>query len=86
MTKSNTSFLKGQKHLVKRHRAETRFQWTGRLAIAMSLAFLIFMVGSIFWQGKSALKTHQIALTVNLSADIVDPADIGAGVLYWPVQ
>tara|TARA_R110002096_G_C14651220_1_gene726482 strand:- start:2248 stop:3516 length:1269 start_codon:yes stop_codon:yes gene_type:complete len=76
MTDTDTSFLKGQKHLVKRHRAETRFQWMGRLAIVMSLSFLIFMVGSIFWQGKSALQTSEIALTVNLSAEVIDPQDI----------
>ena len=78
MTNPDTSFLKGQKHLVKRHRAETRFQWAGKAAIAMSLAFLIFMVVSIFWQGKSALRTHQVALNVNLSSDVVDPSDIRA--------
>ncbi|MGB0440705.1 MAG: PstA family ABC transporter permease, partial [Paracoccaceae bacterium] len=72
------SFAKGQAHLRGRHAAETRFQWTGRVAIAMSLAFLVFMIGSIFWQGKGALSTTQIALTVNLDADAVDPADIGA--------
>ncbi|GLQ33721.1 phosphate transport system permease protein PstA [Amylibacter marinus] len=76
MTSTNTSFLKGQAHLTKRHRAETRFQMMGRFAIALSLAFLIFMVGSIFWQGKSALQTHQIALKLDLSAKNVDPADI----------
>ena len=76
MTNSDTSFLKGQVGLIKRHRSETRFQWTGRLAIFLSLAFLVFMVGSIFWQGKSALKTTEIALIVDLSQDNVDPANI----------
>lgn len=76
MTNSDTSFLKGQVGLIKRHRSETRFQWTGRLAIFLSLAFLVFMVGSIFWQGKSALKTTEVALIVDLSQDNVDPANI----------
>lgn len=73
MTDLNTSFLKGQKHLVKRHRAETRFQWMGRMAIALSLTFLVFMVASIFWQGKGALLTTKIALDVDLSVKMIDP-------------
>jgi len=62
--------------LVKRHRAETRFQWLGRIAIAVSLAFLVFMITSIFWQGKSALRTTNIALNFDLSAEVIDPNDI----------
>ena len=75
-TPQGSEFSKGQKHLRRRHAAETRFQWTGRVAIALSLAFLVFMVGSIFWTGKSALTTTEIAITVNLDADAVDPNDI----------
>ena len=74
---SPSDLTKGQAHLKRRHASELRFRWTGRLAIALSLAFLAFMVGSIFWQGKGAVSTTQIALTVNLDADAVDPADIG---------
>lgn len=76
MINTDTSFLKGQRHLIRRHRAEQRFQWMGRAAIAVSLAFLVFMVSSIFWQGKGALITTKIAITVDLSAEMVDPANI----------
>ena len=76
MTNPDIGFLKGQKHLTRRHRAEQRFQWMGRAAIAVSLAFLAFMVVSIFWQGKGALMTTKIALTVDLSADMIDSANI----------
>lgn len=76
MTDLDTSLLQGQKHLAKRHRSESRFQWMGRMAIVVSLSFLVFMVGSIFWQGKSAVTTTEIALQINLSADVVDPNDI----------
>ena len=74
---SLSDLTKGQAHLKRRHASELRFRWTGRLAIALSLAFLAFMIGSIFWQGKGAISTTQIALTVNLDADAVNPADIG---------
>ena len=60
----------------KRHASETRFRWMGRLAIALSLGFLAFMVVSIFWQGKSALRSTEIAITVDLGPENVDPADI----------
>ena len=72
------SFKKGQAHLVKRHRAESRFRWMGRGAIALSLGFLAFMMVSILWQGKGAVLTTQIAVQVDLSLDTIDPADIDA--------
>lgn len=76
MTEAATNFRKGQKELVSRHRAETRFQWTGKLAIALSLAFLAFMIGSMAWQGKGALTTTEVRLNVDLGPDNVDPEDI----------
>jgi phosphate transport system permease protein len=76
MTSSNSSFLKGQTHLLRRHKAESRFQWLGRIAIAVSLTFLVFMLVSIFWQGKGAMSTTKIALNVDLSIENIDPADI----------
>ncbi len=76
MTNPNTNFLKGQKQLARRYRAEQRFQWMGRAAIAVSLTFLAFMVSSIFWQGKGALMTTKVALTVDLSTEMIDPANI----------
>jgi phosphate transport system permease protein len=71
-----SDLTKGQKHLRRRHAAEKRFQWMGRIAIAISLTFLAFMVGSIAWQGKGALSSTQVAVRVNLDAEAVDPANI----------
>ncbi len=76
MTNPNTSFLKGQKHLNRRHNAEQRFQWMGRIAIALSLLFLAFMITSIIWQGKGAVSTTKVMLTFDLSAQMVDPENI----------
>ncbi len=76
MTSPNTSFLKGQKHLTRRHRAEWRFRWLGRVAIILSLGFLVFMVASIFLQGKGAVSVAKIALRVDLSAQMIDPQNI----------
>ncbi|GHA44887.1 phosphate transport system permease protein PstA [Amylibacter ulvae] len=74
-----TSMLTTPTRLRKsREASETRFKWFGRGAIALSLAFLVFMVGSIILQGKGALTTSEIAVTVDLSADNIDPNDIEA--------
>ncbi|MCF6233369.1 MAG: phosphate ABC transporter permease PstA [Rhodobacteraceae bacterium] len=62
-------------NLIRRHRAERRFQWTGRGAIAISLLFLLFMVGSILRDASGVIRQTQIALVVDLSVENIDPAD-----------
>ena len=61
--------------LTGRHRAEQRFQWAGRSAIAISLMFLTIMVGSIAITASGTLRQTQIAVQVDLSAQKVDPSD-----------
>jgi len=63
-------------NLIRRHRAEQRFQWAGRMAIFISLTFLAVMVGTIAMDGAGTLRQTQIAVTVDLGADAVDPEDI----------
>lgn len=65
-------------NLIRRHRAEQRFQWAGRTAILISLAFLVLMFGTILRNGSGVLRLTQIAVTVDLSPEMVDPADPGA--------
>ncbi len=62
--------------LARRQRAEKRFQWAGRLAILTSLAFLVFMTGSILTDAAGVVRRTQIAVTVDLRSELVDPADI----------
>ena len=64
--------------LIRRHRAEQRFQWAGRFAIFVSLAFLVLMIGSILMDGVGVVRQTQIEVTVDLGADAVDPNDIAA--------
>ena len=64
--------------LQQRRRKESTFQWAGRIAIIISLAFLVAMVGSIFLTGKSAIYQTELALKVDLGPDVVDPNDIDA--------
>ncbi|WP_306116202.1 MULTISPECIES: phosphate ABC transporter permease PstA [unclassified Roseovarius] len=60
-----------------RNKSEKRFQWAGRGAIAISLAFLVIMFFSIISTGLGALQQSQIAVTVDLSAEEVDPENVG---------
>ena len=63
-------------NLGKRHRAEKRFQWTGKSAIAISLAFLAWMVITIFSDASGAVRQVQIAVSFDLSEENVDPQNI----------
>ncbi len=65
-------------NLIRRHRAEKRFQWAGRSAIFISLAFLVVMVGTILRDGSGTLRQTQIAVVVDLGPDMIDPDNIAA--------
>ncbi|MGB0506818.1 MAG: phosphate ABC transporter permease PstA [Pikeienuella sp.] len=62
-------------NLRKRHRAEKRFQWSGRLAIILSLSFLALMFITIFKDAGGAVWRTQIAVAVDLGPEMVDAAD-----------
>ena len=57
-----------------RYKAEKRFKYVGFVAVAFSLAFLVFLIGAIFIKGSSAfVKTDvQIKMTQELIADYGD--------------
>ncbi len=63
-------------NLSRRHRAEQRFQWAGRFAILISLAFLVIMLGSIFRDASGVMRQSQIAVAVDLGPEAIDAADI----------
>ena len=63
--------------LRRRKRAETRFQWAGRGAILISLAFLVIMFVSIIRDGSGVIWQSQVAITVDLGPEDIDPDDIG---------
>ncbi len=65
------SFTELTPALRRRHAAEKRFQWSGRLAIFIAIGFLFLMVGSIAWTGAGAFKQTHIQLAVFL-----DPLEI----------
>ncbi len=58
--------------LRRRHRAEKRFQMTGRVAIAIAIGFLVVMVVSIVKMGSGALVQTYIKLEVFADPQIID--------------
>lgn len=71
-----TSFIESTPRLKRRHAAENRFRWAGRIAIFISLGFLAVMTVSIGWTAVGALSQTHIALDVDLGQEAVDPAKI----------
>lgn len=69
------TFIAQNPRLQRRHAAETRFQWAGRLAILVAIGFLVIMIGSIFWKGSGVVTQTYVALDVDLGADVIDPND-----------
>ena len=63
--------------LKKRHAKEARFQWYGRIAILISLSFLVFMFVAILFRGAGAFQQTKIGLDINFTQQLIDPARTG---------
>lgn len=59
--------------LDNRHKSERRFRLSGKIAIAISLLFLIFMVGDIALNASGVFKRTEIYLTIDLGPENIDP-------------
>ena len=70
---SATYELTTSPQMKRRHAAEKRFRWYGRLAIALSLAFLVFMFSAIIMRGAGAFQQANIALEINFDEQTIDP-------------
>ncbi len=76
--------------LKKRHAKEARFQWYGRIAIMISLSFLVFMFVAIFYRGAGAFQQTKIGLDIDFSEALIDPqgtrdAEVIAGANFKPL-
>jgi phosphate transport system permease protein len=60
--------------LRRRYRAETRFRTYGLLAVAVGVAFVLFLFGTIFSQGLSVFRQSYLQLTVQYDPATIDPA------------
>ena len=61
--------------LNKRYKKEKRFILLGRVAVSLTIIFLVILLGSIFLKGISGFYTTNIFLQTNLSQEIIDPED-----------
>ena len=61
--------------LNKRYKKEKRFILLGRVAVSLTIIFLVILLGSILLKGISGFYTTNIFLTTNLSQEIIDPED-----------
>ncbi len=61
----------------KRHKAESRFRAYGMIAIAISLAFLFIMIGSIVMRGTGAFQQTFVQVEVTLPSEKLDPEGTG---------
>lgn len=57
-----------QKKLRRRYARERRFQWYGRISIAIALVFLLFLFIDIFGKGYSAFQQTEVRLKVTLDS------------------
>lgn len=61
------------KRLKKRHRAEARFQWYGRIAIGLAFLALILLLASITQRGWQGFLQTEIKLDIAFDAKAIDP-------------
>ena len=67
--------------LARRHRAEARFQWYGRIAIAFGMLAVALLFVDIFIKGHKAFLQTQIQLEINF-----DPLELGVPENATPEQ
>ncbi len=65
-------------NLPRRYRAEMRFRVAGLSAVALAVAILVLLVGSIIMQALPAFTMNQLVLPVRLESDLVDPEGDGS--------
>ena len=68
--------------LRKRHAAERRFMWYGRIAILIALSFLVILLARVIQQGHTALWTHSVEVPVTLPSGLLCRDLSARGVSY----
>ena len=66
-----------QARLRRRYASERRFQWTGRIALALGGAFLALILGTIVANGYTAWQQTFIALDIHFDPERLDPEGTG---------
>lgn len=60
--------------MAKRHAKHRRFQWYGRIAIAIAISFMLFMFTAIFFRGIGAFQKTMVAVDVQFTESVIDPS------------
>ena len=60
--------------MAKRHAKHRRFQWYGRIAIAISISFMLLMFTAIFFRGIGAFQKTMVAVDVQFTESQIDPS------------
>ena len=66
-----------QARLRRRYASERRFQWVGRIALALGGAFLALILGTIVANGYTAWQQTFIALEIHFDPERLDPEGTG---------
>lgn len=64
------------KRLAKRKRSEAAFKGVARVAVALALAVLAWLLWTVGGAGSSAFYQHYLTLEVRLDADKIDPTGV----------
>ncbi len=67
-----------QNSLKKRYRSEKIFQFSGLLAIAIAVTFLVLLFVAVIYRGAPAFVAHKIALEVDLKGSLIDIQNLDA--------
>ena len=59
--------------MARRHARHKRFQWYGRIAIGISITFMLVMFVGIFFRGVGAFQKTMIAVDVEFAQSVIDP-------------
>ncbi|MGA0799910.1 MAG: phosphate ABC transporter permease PstA [Steroidobacteraceae bacterium] len=60
--------------LARRYRAERRFRFYGLAAVSAGIAFVVFLFGTIFAQGRSVFQQSYVKLEVFYDPETLDPS------------
>ena len=66
-----------QARLRRRYASEQRFQWLGRIALALGAAFLALILGTIVANGYTAWQQTFVALEIHFDPERIDPEGAG---------
>jgi len=59
--------------MARRHARHKRFQWYGRIAIGISITFMLVMFVGIFFRGVGTFQKTMIAVDVEFAESVIDP-------------